>query len=85
MRDVHNCLVLKNLNQFLHQFSSFNTVFRHFDYQKSILVQNKHDIRNQHEKLYRIAYILTKYFFRQNLTRRGPQGEFWWKKYLVKI
>ena len=71
MRDVHNCLALRNLNQ----FSSFNTVFRHFDYQKSILVQNKHDIQNQHEKLYRIAYILTKYFFRQNLTRRGPQGE----------
>ena len=36
-------------------------------------MQNKHDIRNQHEKLHRIPYIFAKYFFHQNLTRTPPQ------------
>jgi hypothetical protein len=62
-RDTQNCLALRNLKQFLHQFSSFNTVFRYFDYQKLIPVRNKHDIRNQHTQLHRIAYTLSKYFF----------------------
>jgi hypothetical protein len=75
LHDAQNCLALRSFNHFLPQFSSFDNVFRHVHYQNSILVQNKHDIRNQHKKLHRIAYILTKYFFHQNLTRGGPQGK----------
>ncbi len=60
-RDTQNCLALNKLKQFLHQFSSFYTVFRYFDYQKLILVRHKHDIRSQHTQLHRIAYILPKY------------------------
>jgi len=36
-------------------------------------MQNKHDIQNQHEKLHRITYILSKNIFRQNSTRGGPE------------
>jgi hypothetical protein len=43
-------------------------------------MQNKHDILNQHKKLHRIAYILTKYFFHQKLTPGGPQDEIHGKK-----
>jgi hypothetical protein len=38
-------------------------------------MQNKHDIRNQHKKLHRTPYILAKYTFHQNLTRRVPQDK----------
>ena len=38
-----------------HQFPTCHTVFQHVDYQKMILVQNKHDFRNQHKRLHRIA------------------------------
>ena len=74
VHDAQNCLALRNLNQFLHQFSSFNTVFQRFDSQKLILLRNKHDIWNQHKILHRVASTLTKYFFHQNLTCGGPQG-----------
>ena len=30
---AQNCLALRNFNQFLHQFSPFNTVFQRVDYQ----------------------------------------------------
>ena len=36
-------------------------------------MQNKHDIQNQHQKLHRITYILSKNIFRQNSTHGGPQ------------
>jgi len=38
-------------------------------------MQNEHDIRNRHKKLHRTPYILSKYFFHQNFTRRVPQDE----------
>ena len=38
-------------------------VFRDFDYQNSMFMPNKHDIRNQHKKLHRITYVLPKIFF----------------------
>ena len=50
-------------------------VFRDVDYQQLILVQNKCVIRNQHRKLHRITYILSKNIFRQKPTRGGPQGK----------
>jgi hypothetical protein len=31
-------------------------------------MQNEHDIRNQHKKLHRLTYILSKNIFRQNST-----------------
>ena len=75
VRDAKNSVALKSFNQFLHQYSTFDTLFRHFDHQKPILVRNIHDIRNQHKKLHRIVYLLTKYFFHRNLTPGGPQGK----------
>jgi hypothetical protein len=36
-------------------------------------MQNEHDIRNQHKKLHRTPYILSKYFFHQNFIRTLPQ------------
>jgi hypothetical protein len=38
-------------------------------------MQNKHDIRNQHKKLYQMAHISAKYFFHKNLTPTPLQGE----------
>ncbi len=38
-------------------------------------MQNKHDIRNQHQKLHQKLYISPKYIFQQNLTRRVPQDK----------
>ena len=55
VRDAQKCPALRNFTQFLHQLSSFNTVFQYIDHQKFILMQNKHDIRNQHKKLHRIG------------------------------
>ena len=43
-------------------------VFRDFDYQDLISMQNNHDIRNQHQKLHQITYILSKRICRQNST-----------------
>src|SRR3984957_9793078 len=43
-------------------------VFRDADYEKLIFVQNKCVIRNQHRKLHRITYILSKNIFLQNST-----------------
>jgi hypothetical protein len=43
-------------------------MFPDFDYQKLIFVQNKCVIRNQHWKLHRITYVLSKNIFRQNST-----------------
>ncbi len=67
---------MRNFNQFLHRFSTFNTVFRHFDYQNLILTRNKRDIWNQHKNLHRIANIPAKYFFHRNLTCTPPQPFF---------
>jgi hypothetical protein len=36
-------------------------------------MQNKRDFRNQRKKLHRIAYILSKNFFRRNSTCTPPQ------------
>ena len=41
-------------------------VFRDFDHQYSVFMQNKDDIQNQHKKLHRIMYILPKNIFHQN-------------------
>ena len=71
--DAQNCRALINFNQFLRQFSLFNTLLRRIDYQKLILMRNKHDIQNQHKKLHRIAYILTEYFFYEKTTCTPPQ------------
>ena len=49
-------------------------IFRDFDYQNLIFMQNKYDIRNHHQKLHRITYILFKNIFRRNSTSGGPQG-----------
>jgi hypothetical protein len=57
------------------QNTLFSLVFRDFDYQNLIFMQNKHDIRNQHQKLHQMTYILSKNIFRQNSTRGGPQGK----------
>ena len=70
---AQNCLALRNFDQFLQRFSPFNTIFRCFHYQKLILMQNKHDIQNQHKKLHPITYISNKYFFQQNSTCTPPQ------------
>src|ERR1700722_8132043 len=43
-------------------------VLRDADYEKLIFVENKCVIRNQHRKLHRITYILSKNIFRQNST-----------------
>jgi hypothetical protein len=40
-----------------------------------IFEQNKHYTRSQHKKLHQITYLSSKNFFRQNSTRRGPQGK----------
>ena len=45
-------VALKNLSPSLHQFSVFHTVFRCFDFQKVIAMQNERDILNQHQKLH---------------------------------
>jgi hypothetical protein len=55
--------------------SKIGLVFRAFDHQDLISMQNNHDIRNQHKKLHRIKYILSKDIFRQNSTCGGPQGK----------
>jgi hypothetical protein len=43
-------------------------VFRVFLYGNAVKSQNTVDIRNQHKKLHRITYILSKNNFRQNST-----------------
>ena len=55
--------------------SKIALVFRDVDYQKLIFMQNKGVIQNQHRKLYRITYILSKNIFRQNSSCGGPQGK----------
>jgi hypothetical protein len=52
-----------NLSTFLdeglyHSFMHLALIFRDFDYQKLIFVQNKYDIRNQHQKLHCITCSL---------------------------
>ena len=69
------CAALRKIRSFLHHFSIFNTLFPCFDYQKVIIIQNKYDILNQHQKLHWIVYILTKYFSCRYSTWGGPQDK----------
>jgi hypothetical protein len=70
---AQNCSALRNFTELLHQFSFFSTLFRHFDYQKSFLMRNKYDIRNQGENLYRITDNSIDYFFHKKSMCILPQ------------
>jgi len=59
----------------------FSLLFRDYDNHKLIFVQNKRDIRNQHEKPHRITYILSKNIFHQKSVWGAPQGKISLKKH----
>jgi len=71
-----NLRFLRIVTQFIYKFSFSSIVFRHFDYQNLTLVQNKHDIRNQHSKLHPATSVLSKNILYQNLTRIPPRRAF---------
>jgi len=60
------CITLPKISHFLHLFSIFNTLFWYFGREKVIFIQNKCDILNQHQKLYRLAHISMKFVFGRN-------------------
>ena len=66
------CSVVEKI-EFSYVNGKIGLVFPNFDHHIFINEQNDCDIRNQHEKLSRITYILSKTIFRQNQTRTPPQ------------